>query len=360
MKIGIDASRAFSPQRTGIEEYSYQIIKHLMDKLDGHQVILYVRKNQKIEFDLPERWSTKVINFPRLWTQIGLSLEMLRHPIDVLFVSGHILPVIHPKRSIVTIHGLEYEMVPEAYSTLERLYMGFFIKKSCKWASRIIAVSKNTKNDLMNLYRIPEEKIFVVYEGVSNDQKIVIKEHYKKYRPYLSFIGRLEKRKNIEGIIEAFNILKKKYKVPHKLILAGQEGFGYSDITRKIGKSKFKSDIILPGYVSEEEKYAILVGADVFLFPSYYEGFGLPILEAQSVGTPVITSNLSSMPEVAEESALLVPPEETGMIAEKIHELIADNDFRNAIIEKGKNNVEKFSWARCASLTAQHITGISK
>ena len=174
MKIGIDASRAFIRRRTGIEEYSYQIIKHLRDKLDGHQVILYVRKNQKIDFDLPKNWKVKVVKWPRLWTQFGLSLEMFLYPVNILLIPAHTVPIIHPRNTIVAIHGLEYEIVPQAYSFWERIYMRFSIKNSCRWAKKIIAVSKNTKEDLMNLYKVPGEKISVIYEGYEENYKLQI------------------------------------------------------------------------------------------------------------------------------------------------------------------------------------------
>ena len=184
MLIGIDGSRAFEKQRTGIEEYSYQVIKHLMNQLSGHQVILYLDKNQKSkiknqndkskikikDLELPSNWTAKVINWPRLWTQVGLSLEMLFHPIDVLFIPAHVVPLIHPKNTIVTIHGLEFEMFPEGYSFWARLYMRWSIKLSCRWAKTVVAVSENTKKDLMRLYGVPENKIRVVYEGVSSNQ----------------------------------------------------------------------------------------------------------------------------------------------------------------------------------------------
>ena len=138
MKIGIDGSRAFLKQRTGIEEYSYQVIRNLADKLNEHQVVLYVSTNYefgtnvritnieediKNDLSLPKNWSVKIIRCPRLWTQIGLSLEMLFHPVNVLFVPAHTVPIIHPKKIIVTIHGLEYEIMPQAYSWWERFYM---------------------------------------------------------------------------------------------------------------------------------------------------------------------------------------------------------------------------------------------
>ncbi len=168
MTIGIDASRAFSKQRTGIEEYSYRVIENLRNYLPNEKVVLYLRKNQEVDFELPKKWSVKKINCPRLWTQLGLSLEMLLHPVDVLFVPAHTVPFIHPKKTIVTVHGLEYEFCPTAYSWFERFYMRLTIKKSCAWASKIISVSENTKKDLIELYNVSEKKINVVYEGCGN------------------------------------------------------------------------------------------------------------------------------------------------------------------------------------------------
>ena len=169
------------------------------------------------------------------------------------------------------------------------------------------------------------------------------------------FIGRLEDRKNISGIVEAFEILKEKHKIPHKLILVGKFGFGGEKIKGKIDSSEYKSDMILTGYVSDEDKFYLLANADVFLFPTFYEGFGLPILEAQSVGTPVITSDVSSMPEVADHSAVLVDPKDVNAIAEAAHKLISDESYKNDIIQKGLENVKRFSWEKCAREVADII-----
>jgi glycosyltransferase involved in cell wall biosynthesis len=177
---------------------------------------------------------------------------------------------------------------------------------------------------------------------------------------YLLFVGRLEERKNICGIIEAFDILKKKYNLPHKLVLAGKFGYGAENIKTNIKKSKYKSDIILPGYILDEEKFELLANAEVFLFPTFYEGFGLPILEAQSVSTPVITSNISSMPEVSGESAVLVDPKDANAIAEAAYKLISDESYKNDIIEKGYNNTKRFSWEKCAKEIAEIIIAEGK
>jgi len=396
MRIGIDASRAFLKDRTGIEEYSYQVIKHLTHEIKNDQVILYIRKNQsasrRIDFEIPKTWEIKTINFYYLWTQLGLSLEMLLHPVDVLFIPAHTVPCIHPKNTIVTIHGLEYEFCPEAYSFLERMYMRCSIKNSCQWAKKIIAVSENTKKDLIKLYKVPEGKIEVIYEGIPACHSERSEESRKNIDningagsfpaaagqddsdKYLLFIGRLEERKNVVGIIKAFEILKEQYKIPHKLILAGKSGFGYEKIKSEIANVNCTKDIIELGFVDEEKKQELLKNTDVFVFPSFYEGFGLPILEAQNAGVPVVASNNSSMPEITgchsdppaggEESqnitgsfvntqddtcsALLVNPNNAEEIADAIYKLISDENLKNAIIEKGKKNVTRFSWDKCA------------
>ncbi|HOW60456.1 MAG TPA: glycosyltransferase family 1 protein [Candidatus Moranbacteria bacterium] len=353
MLIGIDSSRAFLKDRTGIEEYSYQVIKNLADKLKEHEIILYIRKNQKVDFELPKNWKIKKINFYYLWTQVGLSLEMFFHPVDVLFIPAHTVPVIHPKNTIVTIHGLEYEFCPNAYSFWEKIYMRCSIRKSCQWGKKIIAVSENTKKDLINLYKIKEEKISVIYNGYANEFSVSGSEYKMPDIKYLLFIGRLEERKNVIGIIKTFEVLKEQYKIPHKLFLAGKPGFGYGKIKNEIAKVNCRKDIIELGFIDKNKKAELLKKSDVFLFPSFYEGFGLPILEAQSAGVPVVTSNVSSIPEVANGSAILVDPNNSEDIADAVYKLISDENIRQEIIKKGQENVQRFSWEKCAEEIAQ-------
>ncbi|MEI8344191.1 MAG: glycosyltransferase family 1 protein [Candidatus Moraniibacteriota bacterium] len=390
MRIGIDASRAFLKNRTGIEEYSYQVIKNLRNELDSFEVFLYVRKSvvnlgtkspigdlvPKLDFELPKNWKVKVIDWPFFWTQAGLSLEMLFHPVEVLFVPAHTVPLIHPQRTIVTIHGLEYEFCPQSYSWFARWYMRFFIKKSCLWASKIISVSQNTKKDLMKLYKVPEEKIEVVYEGYENKLQIPNNKYQKNFKfqisnfKFLLFLGRIEERKNIGNIIKAFEILKEKYKIEHKLVLAGKSGYGYENLKSKIQNLKSKDDLIELGFVSEEEKWELLKKADCFVFPTQYEGFGIPILEAQSVGCPVVASNNSSIIEITQylplpsgedvpqgtgegASALLVNPQSPAEIAEAIFKIISNQAIKKDLIAKGLKNVKRFSWEKCAREVAE-------
>jgi glycosyltransferase involved in cell wall biosynthesis len=418
MLIGIDASRAFLENRTGIEEYAYQVIKNLTVVLHDQQVVLYMRNHKKAKppigdlasevlgFELPKNWKIKVIKWPFFWTQAGLSLEMFFHPVAVLFIPAHTIPLIHPARTIVTIHGLEYEFCPKAYSLWERIYMRASIKKSCLWASKIISVSENTKKDLVRLYGVAESKINVIYEGCENNSKFQIPnsklnqndknskiktlEFQSKFKiqnsNFLLFIGRIEERKNINNIIKAFEILKEKYKIEHKLVLAGKPGFGFDKIQNKIQTSRYNNQIISLGFVSEQEKWELLKNAEVFVFPTQYEGFGIPILEAQSVGCPVVASNNSSIPEVtschserSEESlniteslniagsfavaqddtcsALLVNPQSPAEIAEAIYKIISNKTFKKDLIKKGHENVKRFSWEKCGREVGEILKG---
>jgi len=367
MKIGIDASRAFIKNKTGIEEYSYQVIKRLRKYIGDQKVVLYldtrINNKNRVDFELPEGWKIKFLRTPFFfWTQMRLSIEMMFKPVDILFIPSHTVPIIHPPKNIVVVHGLEFEFCSGAYSLFERFYMRWVIRSSCRWAKKVIAVSENTKKDLIHLYKVPENKITVIYEGCEDEFKI----QNSKFKimeslcngKYLLFIGRLEARKNICGIIEAFEILKSKYHIPHKLILAGNFGHGKENVKNKIANSKYKEDIILPGYVRDEEKFEMMKNADAFLFPSFYEGFGLPILEAQSAGVPVVTSNISSMPEVSGNGAILVDPNKTEEIADAVQKLISEEGYKNDIIKKGLENVKRFSWDKCAEEIAQLINDL--
>jgi glycosyltransferase involved in cell wall biosynthesis len=406
MVIGIDASRAFLRSRTGIEEYAYQVISHLREPLCDERVVLYVRTGQNPDFELPAPWQVKALWAPRFWTHIRLSIEMLLHRPDILFVPAHTVPIIHPQ-SIVTVHGLEYEFSPESYSWWERFYMGSVIRFSCHVAETVIAVSENTKRDLVHLYGAPEEKIRVVYEGKPEGQGTVNSEqktgnrkqgklatynsqltttrgfplaprsrphrYTKRYGrtrrldsslpegtplgqageqdgkiPYLLFIGRIEERKNVKRIVEAFDILKKRNGIPHQLVLAGKPGYGRGAVKRVIEQSEYQDDIVEMGYVNEASKAALLAGADVFVFPSLYEGFGLPVVEAQAVGVLVVTSNTSSLPEIGGDGALYADPLSAESIADCMWRALSDQVLRGGILEKGRINADRFDWRRCA------------
>lgn len=339
MIIGIHALAAFKRPRTGVEEYTYQLIKHLtmLEGAKRHRFVLYTNQTDQ-SFNQDQirhlKWP-----FP-MWTQIRLGLEMILKKPDLLFIPAHVLPLIHPKKSVVVIHGLEYEYCPEMYPKKHLKYLRWSTKYAVEHAQKIIAVSQNTRDDLISLYRADPDKIAMIHHGFSINRKA----KKKKFDwPYILFLSRLETKKNVHGLIKTFNFLKERYQIPHKLVLAGPFGFGFEGN---------KSDqIVTTGYISRDQKWSLLKGADMFILPSFYEGFGLPILEAQAAGVPVITSNLSSMPEVAGSGALLINPRDTSQISEAIYKLIKSDKIKRDLIEKGYQNIKRFSWQKCARET---------
>lgn len=348
MEIGINSFAAFKQYRTGVEEYTYQLIKHLamLKQAKEHSFSLYTNQVTEEHFFLPDNFKIKQLRWPLpVWTQIRLSSEMILKKPDILFIPVHVLPLIHPKNSIVTVHGLEYEYYPKMYPRKHLRYLRWSTKYALKNARKIITVSENTKRDLIALYGASPKKISVVHNGF----EIEIKD--RKRENLILFIGRLETRKNVQGLIQSFNLLKEKYRIPHKLVLIGPRGYGYEKIKKELLNSEFKSEIIEKGFIPTEEKEELLARADVFALPSFYEGFGIPILEAQASGCPVITSNVSAMPEVAGEGAILIKPKNINELTEGIYHLITDKEIRNEMIEKGYENVKRFSWDKCAQET---------
>jgi len=359
MKIGIDASRAFIRKRTGTEEYSYRLIKNLtILDTSNHQIFLYVKNREEVKLELPENFFIKEIKRNRLWTQFGLSKEMRKNPVDVLFVPAYSIPFIHPKNTVVTIHGLEFKYYPESYSFKEKIMLEFNTLLAVKWSKKIIVPSENTKKDLIKFYKVNPEKIKVIYHGAESikyqTSSIVPRN---KNSINILFVGRLEKRKNLVNLIRAFELFRKRHyimspvKKSYKLILVGKEGFGFKEIKSAINQSPYKKDIVVKGYVSEKEKKEQFEKADIFVLISLYEGFGLPIIEAMSHGVPVVCSNVSSLPEIAGEAGLLVNPNDIEEISEAFERIICNQGVKNDMIEQGFENVRNFSWEKCVRET---------
>jgi len=358
MKIGIDASRALVAERTGTEEYSYSLIRHLTEiDTGGSEFVLYVKKGSDVDFELPDNFSLRELRGNFLWTQISLSLEMFKRRIDVLFVPSHSLPFVHPRKTVFTVHGLEYKNCPECYSLKDRLVIDFNVKISLGWAQQIIVPSRSTKKDLQKIYGVAEEKISVVYHGVEKENLSMRVDNYGKEFFDILFIGRMERRKNVLGIVEAFDLFMKKMENGAdsnkniRLIIAGKRGFGYEKIEERISVSPYKDNIRVEGFVSKERKRDLYLGSSLFIFPSFCEGFGIPVLEAMGYGVPVLCSRIPSLSEVVGEAAFLADPANAEEIARGIEKLYKDGDFRKKMIDSGFDNLQKFDWKKCAEET---------
>lgn len=318
MNIGIDA-RGLLKKKAGIGIYIEQLIKNLNDIDDNNNYILYSTKEIILNFKLRENFVIKqnLNKNGSFWMYYCLPKILKKDKIDVFLGTQTLLP----KRNkytkdikyILTIHDLAIKKLKYVGSTKNTIIQKLFLKKSIKNADKIIAISNATKNDIINIFNIKEEKIKVIYQG-TNEQEI-IKEITKKEEieikkkfniesePYILFVSTIEPRKNIETLIKAYEYIRENESMKFKLILAGGLGWKYKNVLDMIEKSKYKSDIEISGYITDIEKKYLLKNAKCFVYPSLYEGFGLPILEAMVNKAIVVTSNISAIPEVGGDVA---------------------------------------------------------
>ncbi len=356
MQIGIDASRATAAQRTGTENYSLFLIRGLLGLDQRNQYRLYFNQPPAVNL-LPRvaNAETRVIPFPRLWTHVRLSLEMATHPPDVLFVPAHVLPIVHPTRSVVTVHDLGYLHYPQAHTRWARWYLRWATSYSVRGAARVIADSQATKRDLINYCRAAPERVTVVYPGydpsfapVHDHAKVAaIRERYRMPGEYIIYVGTLQPRKNLITLVDAFGNLLTEARSVH-LVIVGRKGWLYEPLFARVRQLHLEERVHFPGYVPQPDLPALLTGAQAFVLPSLYEGFGLPVLEAMACGTPVICSNVSSLPEVAGDAAILINPHDTTGLVQALRRVLDDAALRHDLAQMGLAQVSRFSWSRCA------------
>ena len=360
--IGIDASRANRGQRTGVEWYAYHLIQHLKRLVPpSYRVALYSEEPLRDGLeDLPPNWENRVLRWPprRLWTQLRLSWEMLRRPPDLFFVPAHVIPMLTPKRTLTTLHDVAFMAVPDAYRPAGRAYLKLMYRLAVRRAE-ILTVSEFSKGEIVRYFGAEPERITVTPLGFdaarfgpATDDEIRARLHsYGIRRPYFLFVGRLESKKNIMGLIAAFRRFRAARPGDEtKLVLVGKTGYGYDREMRTLGKDE-KLSVIQKGYVAPDDMRYFYGGATAFVFPSRYEGFGIPMLEAFACGTPVIASDVTSIPEVAGEAALFVNPNDPGDIAKAMARLADDPALRASLIDKGRVRVKRYSWETTVART---------
>lgn len=352
MRIAIDASRTTTARVTGTENYAIQLIRALIALNTEHELWLYFRDTPQPDlFPASPHVTQRVIPFPRAWTHVRFAAALRRDRPDVTFVPAHTLPFWMPGRAVVTVHDLGFKYFPDAHPTASRMYLELTTFYSALRAHTVLADSRATADDLNLFYKIIPQKIQVVYPGVdapsrpANSEQIeAVKRKYNLPDRYFLFIGTLQPRKNIAVIVQAYQ----RWRMAHLedgagLVLAGGKGWLY-DETWAAGLP----GLHMTGYIDEADKGAVYAGALALVFPSLYEGFGFPVVEAMRCGTPVITSNTSSLPELAGHAALLVDPIDVGALASNMARVVDDPDLRERLVTRGYEQAAKFTWERAA------------
>lgn len=358
LRIAIDASRATVARSTGTEYYARRLIQEIVALPSPHHFTLYFRDAPPAGlFADSARVTLRVIPQTRLWTHTRFAWELWRSRPDVTWVPAHTLPAVFPGRAVVTVHDLGYKLFPEAHPLRQRLYLDWTTRYSAQRATLVLADSAATAHDLTRFYGIKSQKIRVLYPGVDapqiaedNDIEDVRRKYHLPER-YFLFIGTLQPRKNIARLVQAYQRYRQLYAaiLPTErydlagLVLAGAKGWLYDE-----SWVNGTPGVITPGYIDEADKGALYAGALALLFPSLYEGFGFPILEAMHSGTPVIASNTSSLPELAGEAAFIFDPMDVDVFAHAMGVLSWDEELRRKLRMRGIQQAARFTWRRAA------------
>jgi glycosyltransferase involved in cell wall biosynthesis len=289
---------------------------------------------------------------------LHLSMDRWLSGVDVFHGTDHLLPPLRRAKTVFTLHDLIFKFYPEYHLPLNRAFLALMLPRFLRRADAIIAVSECTKRDALRLYDIPPEKITVIYEAADpalqpvNDQNQLaeMRARYAKAQPYILFVGTIEPRKNIPALIDALKILRARG-LTHRLLIAGRKGWLYENIFAHARQSGIADQIDFLNYVPDADLAALYSACEAFVFPSLYEGFGLPPLEAMACGAPVVCSNTSSLPEVVGDAALLVNPHAANEIADAIERVLTNPALRDELRAKGLAHAQKFSWERTARET---------
>ncbi len=387
MRIGIDASRANLDAKTGTEWYAFQVIQKLLPKLSQRaKVVLYVKEPLNSSWPpLPQGVTVRVLRWPPqlLWTQLRLAWEMLLQPPDILFVPAHTIPIISPRKTITTLHDIGFERYQALYDTRhigpawlspiiriltfgrygssELDYHRWSARLALRKAARIVTVSKFSKKEIIDQFKVDPEKIVVIPCGynpefhVIKDQATIDRVHdtFALPKDFFLFIGRIEEKKNIKTLLEAYHAYRDRGGT-YSLALAGKPGYGYEAYSSLLKQKGVRT----LGWVPYRDLPILMNAAAGFVFPSAYEGFGIPILEAMACHIPVITSNTSAMPETAGSAALLVDPSNCLAIAEAMQTLEHDYSTRERLITAGVKHITQFSWEHTARQLGDLIAGL--
>ena len=340
----------------GIEIFSKNIVLSLLKLKENEEFFILGSENMPEIFNFSQaQWIKRELKFKyskALYQQTLIYPLLKKYKIDLLFSPSPAAPFFY-KNKIVVIHDCAYDRFKEFENTLSKIYFRLIFYGAKYFSKKIVTVSNFSKKELIKLYKIQPNKIAVIYEGVPELPKVddkSLQDTLNKFninRPYFLYIGNWRPRKNLPGLIKAFKLFKEKG-FDYLLVIGGRKDKRFLDLEKEIKNNQLEGKVILTDTLSQEEVAALYKGAKALTFPSFYEGFGLPVLEAQSLGIPVLTSNTSALPEVAGDSVLYVNPYKVKEIAKGMEKIALDAKLRKDLIQKGYENIKRFSWQKAA------------
>jgi len=293
-----------------------------------------------------------------LWYKLGVPVpvDALTGPADVFHFPDFVLPPVRRGATVVTVHDLSFLLVPECADERLRAHLERIVPISVRQADYVTADSENTRNDLMTLLDVPPERVEVVYSGVDRrfrpiEDEVILETARRKYGlhfPFMLYVGTIEPRKNLRRLLQAYTILRQQRRARHKLVLAGGLGWLYEDILQDVEELVAEQEVVYLGRIPDDDLPVLYSLCDVFVFPSLYEGFGLPPLEAMACGTPVICSNSSSLPEVVGDAGILVSAEDVDGLADAMGALLNDPDRRAMLAQRALERAHRFTWEAAA------------
>lgn len=371
MHIGIDC-RLFSSKFTGIGRYTHELVDHLIElnrKLpQPHKITLFFNNPEFQNYKSIAPINKILVNARHYsFAEQTRFLRILnKQKCDIVHFPHFNVPIFYRRPYIVTIHDLTLSFFPgrKMIRWFHRLAYNLTIKTATRRAKKIIAVSHHTKKDLIEQLKVPADKIKVIYHGINPNFTIIadaskFEKTLKKYQitpPFLLYSGVWRYHKNLPRLIEALKILRDDKNLDLKLVITGKPDPHYPEIKETIRNLQLQDSVIFPGLVAEDELVHLYNAASIFVFPSLYEGFGLPPLESMSCGTPVVASNIASIPEICgQDNALFFDPYDVNDIASKIELLYKDSDLQAELIAKGLQHASKFTWPKMAQETFELI-----
>ena len=361
LKIGIDGD-TLGRKRTGDESYLASLMRGLGRVDADNEYTVYVRDPDAVEPGFPDLgdWRFKQVSPTSIWLRypLGFPLALRKNPVDILHVQYFVSPFCKCP-VVVTVHDISFAVRPEYFTRKDRLLLGMLVPKGLRRADRVITDTQYSKQDLVRVYDIDPERIEVIplaadprYRVLDRDQcQATVSKRHDFSEPFILYVGTLQPRKNVAVLIEAYAMFRRRSGFKHKLLLVGKPKYKYESVFEAIRKSGYEDDIIFAGFVPDEDVPVYYNAADIFVFPSLYEGFGLPLLEAMACATPLISSTSSCLPEVAGEAALLADPEDPEQFAEHLENILSDETLAKEMREKGLRRAAEFSWDRTAQDT---------